>query len=278
MNSGKLILYFLSVGNGHSTYIQFPNGQNALIDINTYSGKHNPVQLMKNVGIKSLDYLIITHPHRDHISGFAELVKNIAIRSFTWSPVDFTPDPIYDDWQAYENLKASLRYSTRSIIEHTIGGTFLNGLLYGGVNVTYILPPNHTLLADADNVNDRSLIIRLTYGNNKILICGDTEETGWQKIPNYKIKDITLLLASHHGNNSGYCLEKLNMMSPKYVVISAGEKTEADADNKYRYLTSKWDNLRVLLGSAPTKRVFTTRTTALEAIFNSQGLESIRET
>ncbi len=273
---GKLALYFLSVGNGHSTYIEFPNGQNALVDINAYSGKHNPVQVLKSANIRSLDYLIISHPHRDHISGLTELTDSIAIQGFIWSPVYFKPDPVYDDWERYEAIKARLRFSAKTIFEHTIGGTPFNGILYGGVNVNYFLP-YYTLLNDTDNVNDKSLIILLTYGKSKILLCGDTEETGWQKIPNNKIKDVTLLLASHHGNKSGYCLEKVNIMSPQYVVISAGEKTEADADTKYRYHTDKWDVFTTLLGGTPRKRLFTTRTTAIEAIFNSQGLESIRE-
>jgi competence protein ComEC len=274
--SEKLILYFLSVGNGHSTYIEFPNGQNALVDINACSGKHNPIQLLKNAGIYSLDYLIITHPHRDHISGLTELVKHITIRCFIWSPVYFKPDPVYEDWETYENIKARLRYSARTIFEHTIGGTpFFNGLLYGGVNVSYFLP-RYTLLTDTNNVNDKSLIVRLVYGKSRILICGDTEKTGWERIPDFKIKNTTLLLASHHGNNTGYSLEKVNVMFPKYVVISAGDKTEADADNKYRYHTSKWDIFIKALGGTPSKRVFTTRDSAVIATFTSQGLESIR--
>ena len=158
-----------------------------------------------------------------------ELMKEITIQGFIYSPVNFTPDPVYDDWTSYERLKR-LRQPTKSIIDHTIGGTFLNGLLYGGVNVHYILPnftsfpsPRSLLSPQKDiNINDRSLIVKLTYGKSKILICGDTEEEGWNKIADSKIKDTTLLLASHHGNNSGYCLEKVKAMSPQYVVISAG--------------------------------------------------------
>ena len=179
--SGKLALYFLCVGNGHSTYIKFPNGQNALVDINAYSGKHNPVQLMRDAGIHLLDYLIITHPHRDHISGLTELAKHITINSFIWSPVYFKPDPVYDDWETYENIKARLRYSARTIFEHTVGGTPFNGLLYGGVNVSYFLP-SYTLLTDTDNVNDKSLIVHLTYGKNKILLCNRNRyERSWKR-------------------------------------------------------------------------------------------------
>ena len=89
------------------------------------------------------------------------------------------------------------------------------------------------------------------------MICGDTEEAGWKGVPDWQIKDTTLLLASHHGNKSGYHLPKIQVMAPKYVVISAGEKTEADADNRYKYHTDKWNNpfFVAVLGYTP-KRIF----------------------
>jgi competence protein ComEC len=277
MDSGKLILFFFCVGNGHCTYVSFPNGQNALIDINTSSGKENPISILKALNINSLDYLIITHPHRDHITGFTELVKKIVIQNFIYSPVYFRPDPVYEDWQTYEYLRTSSHFIRRTIYEHTIGGFLFQGCHIGGVKIRYLLPFWGLSFIQKDiNVNDMSLIIRLTYGKNRIIICGDTEETGWMRIPDTLISNTTLLLASHHGNDSGYYLPKISIMAPQYVVISAGIKTKSDADNKYIHQTNKWNHplVTALLGESP-KRVYTTRLSGVIATFNQQSLENI---
>jgi len=277
MGGGKLILYFFSVGNGHCTLVVFPNGQIAIIDINTSSGKHNPVSMLAASGVTSIDYLLITHPHRDHITGLTELVQKINIRGFIFSPAVFRPDPVYEDWQTYENIRTNVFLLWRPIFGHTVGGFLKKGIQVGGVSVKYILPYSYFgPLQRTLGVNDMSLIIRLSYGANRILICGDTEEAGWKGVPDWQIKDTTLLLASHHGNKSGYHLPKIQVMAPQYVVISAGEKTEADADNRYKYHTDKWNNpfFVAILGHTP-KRLFTTRQSGVMVTFNPFTIEKI---
>ena len=75
--------------------------------------------------------------------------------------------------------------------------------------------------------------MRIQWRGHQIIIPGDTETECWEEVTNDKIKGTTLLLAPHHGNNSGYCLEKVKAMNLAFVVISAGPKTEYDADRKY---------------------------------------------
>lgn len=276
MGSDKLVLYFFSVGNGHSTLVLFPNGQTALIDINT-SGRSNPVALLTGSGITSIDYLIITHPHRDHITGLTELLRKITIQNVVFSPAVFRPDPVYEDWQTYENIRTNVFILWRTIFGHTVGGFLNKGVQVGGVRVSYLLPywwlpPLRRNLG----VNDMSLMVRLSYGTNRIIICGDTEEAGWKGILDWDIKDTTLLLASHHGNKSGYNIQKMQVMAPKYVVISAGEKTESDADSRYKYHTDKLNNpfFVAMLGHT-TKRLFTTRQSGVMATFNPFTIEEI---
>jgi competence protein ComEC len=75
---------------------------------------------------------------------------------------------------------------------------------------------------------------RFSYGSTRVLICGDTGEEAWTFVKDEDIRNIDLLLASHHGNNSGYYQPKVSVMAPKYVVISAGPGTPNDADQKYK--------------------------------------------
>ena len=274
MDTGKLTLHFLSVGDGHSTYIEFPNGQNALVDINI--GNDSPAFLFKKIKINTLNYLIITHPHRGHITGLKGLLKNIKIEKFIYSPVNFKPRPTHDDWKAYERLKKiNPEARTRRVFTHIVGGVFLSGSRFGGVNITYLAPAKAVHKRQKINVNNESLIMKLSYGQNKIIICGDTEEDVWEEVSDAQVKGTTLLLASHHGNKIGYCRSKISVMAPKYVVISGDCKTEFDAEGRYRYHTDKWNRVIKTLGGDPPKRVYATRESAVKAVFNLQSLENI---
>ena len=103
----------------------------------------------------------------------------------------------------------------------------------GDVRIDYLAPKKQLLRDYPKNVNNNSLILSIQYGGHKIIIPGDMEKAGWSYIPDEHIKDSTLLLASHHGNDSGYNPQKTKVKNLAFVVISSGPKTEHDADNKY---------------------------------------------
>ena len=223
-------MFFYKVGNGHCTYIEFPNGKNGLIDVyvNTEEGYDNVVERLKKANITKIDYLFITHPHRDHIQGLSLLKNNFKIGQFICSPIKFTPDPIYEDWQIYEKIRSgNFCDSSHEVTE----GWYTN---IGDVRIDYLAPKKQLLKNYPKDVNNNSLILSIQCNGHKIIIPGDMEEAGWSYIPDEHIKDSTLLLASHHGNDSGYHPEKTKAKDLAFVVISSGPKTEHDADNKYR--------------------------------------------
>ena len=221
-------LFFFKIGNGHCTYVEFPNGARAFIDLNRKGANEgdDPLTIVWNAGIRRIDHLFITHPHRDHITGIRALSRSFTIANFYYSGVLFRPNPVYDDWETYEQLKRTIpnRYQ--------VG--FGWNTTEGDVGIDYLAPPPNLLNGTSDDVNNNSLLLRFTYGATRILICGDTGEDAWQRIADADIRDLDLLLASHHGNDSGYYQPKVALMNPKYVVISAGPGTPYDADQKYR--------------------------------------------
>lgn len=223
-------MFFYKVGNGHCTYIEFPNDKNGLIDvyINGEEGYDNIIARLKNANITKIDYLFITHPHRDHIQGISLLKDNFEIGQFICSPVNFTPNPIYDDWEVYEEMRGG-KYCD-NVYEVTEGWY----TEIGDVRIDYLAPKKQLLKDYPGDVNNNSLILSIKCKGHKIIIPGDMEKAGWSYIPNNDIKDSTLLLASHHGNDSGYHPQKTKIKNLAFVVISSGPKTEHDADNKYR--------------------------------------------
>jgi competence protein ComEC len=223
-------IFFFKVGNGHCSYIEFPNGKNGLIYIKViHQEKYDDIiDVLKAAKIGRLDYLFITHPHRDHIEGLDEIVENFSIGQFICSPVNFIPDPIYDSWNVYEEMRVG-NYCEK--VSEVTEGWYTE---IGNTRIDYIAPRKELLEDYPDDINNNGLILRVECRGHQIIIPGDTEKECWERITNSQVEGTTLLLAAHHGNNSGYHLEKIKAMNLAFAVISAGPKTEHDADEKYR--------------------------------------------
>ena len=220
--------FFYRIGNGHCTYIEFPNGSKGFVDLNRKPDGEGDDPLLRvwNAGVRRIDHLFITHPHRDHLTGFRALMDSFTIGDFYFPGIVFRPDPVYDDWEAYEQMKRSFQN------KHEVGAGWYTTI--GEVRIDYLSPHRQLMSDTGDDVNNNSLLMRVTYGSTRILICGDSGEEAWARISDTDIRNVDLLLASHHGNDSGYYQPKVAVMAPKYVVISAGPGTPYDADQKYR--------------------------------------------
>lgn len=247
-------MFFYKVGDGHCTFIEFPNGTNALVDIKITDDDNsldNIIDRFRKTGLSKIDRLILTHPHQDHITGLTELVNNFEIDKFIYSPVEFKPDPIYEDWETYEDMKSGI--NCNKPIE-VMNGWYAE---IGDIRIDYLAPDKIFLENWPDEVNNNGLVLSIKCGGHKIIIAGDTEEDGWEFINDSDIKNTTLLLASHHGNKSGFNQKKMKLMNPAFVVISAGPKTEYDADTRYKNIVRK--------------KVYTTRQKKIVAQIDSQN-------
>jgi len=81
--AGTLDMYFIDVGppDADSTLIVSPAGQSMLIDTGYPYHIERVLAMLRNAGIKQLDYVLITHYHADHVSGFAKLVEAIPVKN-----------------------------------------------------------------------------------------------------------------------------------------------------------------------------------------------------
>lgn len=202
-----LEISMLDVGQGDCFHIRYPDGNSGLIDAGGTVYEDNEMFIGKNLiarylwetGVKKLDYLLITHPEKDHSAGYHFLNSAFSIRNLYFHD----PHPSYKS--------PGLRLSA--------GDSFT----VGGIHHQVIWPDKD--FGQEDNLNDRSLVILLTYGRFKILFTGDISE-GVEKIL-LKKKELTgvkVLKVSHHGSNSSSCRLFLEGLRAETAIISAGRR------------------------------------------------------
>lgn len=194
---------FLDVGQGDAVLIRSLEGNAALIDAGP--GKAVVSQL-RRFGISSLDLLVASHPHYDHIGGIIPMLQCISVGHYL------------DNGEPYDSQE--WRFLRRIIEELDIPRLTLEPQEFtlGRVTLRIIPPP-----ARPDwSTNNRSIGIVLEYGKFRALFTGDSEREELGYFLQQGVPKVTLLKAAHHGAGDGVNPGWIQGTSPEVVVISAG--------------------------------------------------------
>jgi competence protein ComEC len=204
--TGKLVVYFLDIGQGDSELIELPDGEYVLID----SGDRGAptVDLLKQRGVKQIDLIIATHPHSDHIGQMREVMSAFKVKEF-WDSAFPHPTKTYAD-MLQEIKDRGIKFETpkRGYSRQ-----------FGQVLVEVLNPA--TELPD-DNPNNASIVVRMTFGHQRLLFAGDAERAAWQQMISTEREKLSanLLKAAHHGSSNGTTEEVLDAVRPSVVTIS----------------------------------------------------------
>lgn len=203
-DSEKLQIWFLDVGQADSILIQ--NGDaNMLIDAGNNEDGKKLVSYFQSLGIESFQYVIGTHAHEDHIGGMDDIIDNFNIDTF------YMPDAITTT-ATFESVLDSLEAKNIAFQKPSIDSIFKLG--NATIDVLYVG-------TDDSDLNNTSIVLKLTYGNTSVLFMGDAEkevETIIEK------KDISadVLKVGHHGSNTSSSKTFLEKVNPSYAIISVG--------------------------------------------------------
>jgi competence protein ComEC len=212
--NNNLQLHFLDIGQGDAVLIRTPQNQNILID----GGADN--LLLYRLGEKmawwdqTIDYLVISHYHADHMMGLVELlnkyqVKNILVTAHR--PNDF----LFSIWQD-------------ALSEHDLQAKIVF------VGQSWQLAPDlsmQVMSADAnhEDYNDNSLVLKLTYQNISALLTGDLPTSKEEDLLKSQLDlQADILKVAHHGSRYSSSLEFLQAVDPKVCVIQVGEGNSFD--------------------------------------------------
>lgn len=207
-----LKVHYIDIGQGDSELIQI-NGKNLLIDSGPTENSSKLISYLSKQNIQKLDYVVVTHPHEDHIGGMSEVIKKYKIDNF-YAPRATTTTRSFSD-MVTQLKKKGLK------INSAYAGVSLD--LGYGVSCT-MLAPNST---SYKNLNDYSAVIKITYGNSRFLFMGDAQKLSESEILSNDL-DVScdVLKVGHHGSSTASSKEFLDKASPKIAVISCGKAND----------------------------------------------------
>lgn len=200
-----LKVYFIDVGQADCIYINEGN-YNMLIDAGNNEDGEKLVNYFKSLNIEEFNFVVATHPHEDHIGGMDDIINNFKIDNFYMPDKLSTSKTFEDVLDALSNN--NLNYHVPEKGENFNLGDALFKVIYSG--------------DDTNDINDSSIILKMTYGSNSFLFTGDATSNVEKIILNDDIKSDVLKVA-HHGSDYSTTVEFLDKVSPKYAVISVGE-------------------------------------------------------
>lgn len=223
---GRLHVTMLSVGQGESLLLRLPRGETMLVDGGGYlrdSGRDFGERILGpalfKLGVRRIDYMILTHAHPDHMGGLSFVARTLEVGQF-W---EGTPG---GSGREYAELRASLR-SRRVPLRLLGAGDTLR--LPGGVTMEVLsplrAPPEQPGEPDEMEMNEQSLVFRLTHGEVSLLFTADAGFPTERRILEQGGELASRVLkVGHHGSRFSTSEEFLGRVSPGIALISVGSR------------------------------------------------------
>lgn len=203
-------VHFVDVGQGDCTLV-ISDGKVMLIDSGDRDEKNRAVNYLKSQGITVINCVIVTHPHSDHIGEMTEILQQFKVGKFIMPKVK---DEYVPTTSIYEDMLLELKSQGLKITKASDCNFEL-----GNCSVELFTPEG-----DYENLNNYSTIVKITHGDNSFLITGDCEVTEEKDLLSQDFNmQAKVLKAGHHGSKTSSSSDFLNVVLPRYAVISCGE-------------------------------------------------------
>jgi len=222
--SPDLKITVIDVGQGNSTLVLFPGGENMLIDGGGFSDssfdtdKSVLAPFLYHERISNVDTVVLSHPHPDHLLGLIYIMNNFNVRQAWRSnlPIDLEDYPGWEKAIKLNNINVSL-----------VSNKFPEKI-FNGVRVNVLWPSNYSIHEmnnlSYDEVNDTSLVLKITFGKVSFLIPGDISADVEKQLIESKI-DLRsdVLVVPHHGSGYSSSAEFIKAVACRYAIVSAGK-------------------------------------------------------
>lgn len=206
-SSGKMTVSFIDVGQGDSELIQSPSGKVMLIDAGPTDAGSKVVKYLQDRGISTIDVVVVTHPHEDHIGGMAAVLNTFTVKQFIDSGYPHTTS-------TYENMLNHIDKKNIPFKTVKSGDT----ISLDPVISIAVLNPQATF---SNDINENSVVMKITNGKTTFLFTGDAEKIA---------PHADILKVPHHGSDTGSWT--VAQIAPSVAIIEVG------AGNSYGHPTA----------------------------------------
>jgi len=251
IEESKLIIHVIDVGQGESILLQAGESV-VLIDAGERNKGQTVVDYLTKQNVKQLDLFISTHPHSDHIGGATEVLKNFEVKQ------------IIDSGKVHTSQ------------------TYINYLTYiDEKNIPFDIAANQSIKLNPDvvlniigptkeyaDINDNSVIVKVTVGKQAVLLTGDMEEAAERDLMAVNNVASTVLKVGHHGSKTSTSKDFLAAVKPKLALISVGQ------DNSYGHPSSETLDILQSMGVAVYR---TDLHGSIKVLMGSQDYEVVTE-
>ena len=223
-NNDLLKVHYLDVGQGDSIFVELPNNETMLIDAAESYQSENIINYLKNLNYQKIDYVIGTHPHTDHIGGLKDIINTFEIGKI------FMPK-VVSTTKTYESLLMAIKDKNLKINTAKAGTSIIDT---DTLKINILAPNNSTYT----ELNNYSVVTKITYGTTKFLFMGDSEKLIENEIKENVTADVIKI--GHHGSNTSSSIDFIKKVNAKYGIISVG------LNNKYNLpkeeTITNWEN------------------------------------
>ncbi|MBW1668119.1 MAG: DNA internalization-related competence protein ComEC/Rec2 [Deltaproteobacteria bacterium] len=223
----NLRITYLDVGQGNAALVQFPGRKRMIVDGGGFSGGNFDVgqrvlaPFLFYSKIRRIDYIVLTHPQTDHMDGLRFLTAHFHVKEF-WSN---------GEWVETESFHELMKTVRAKNLLQIFPDDLRQARKIGGVKVELLHPPPG---AGVLKGNNRSLVLKFSWGGVSCLFPGDLEAAGERMVVSNSSTKLrsNILLAPHHGSKTSCSTLFLEYVKPQLCIISSGAGNPFHFPNK----------------------------------------------
>ncbi len=211
INKSNLEAHFIDVGQGDCELL-ICGGKTALIDCGERDYYEQVIKYIADLGIEKLDYVIVSHPHTDHMGGMSYILDRFEIGTVIMPKLR---EEVLPTTNSYTRLLKSIANKDIKVDYAKPGTSFP----LGDTELQVLAPAG-----EYNDLNNSSAVIRAVHGENTFMFTGDIEKLAETDILNTGAElSSDVLKIAHHGSSSSSSEAFLEAVNPKYAVIEVGK-------------------------------------------------------